>query len=532
VLRFLLWRLLGLLAVLVGVVTIAWLLHGGPGQALRGMSADSAFHGVAFAIPSALQAAARATWRWAPLTDGPLAGARPVSLLCLLSIAVTVALGASRWHARRRRRYVRLRVEVYRTDHASAEAVVAMFDALHKRLLARWWRRVLRGQPSLALEVHHACGDHAHSVWLSVSCLVGLESMIETALRNAYPNCRLRLDNQPIRTPPAVLRLKKQSGFIRRAKGLDHFEHERQPPIDRLMNVLGACGSPAFVQLAMVPVPALFERYAKLLYKRHEAHLARERREHLIVRDRSLVDDAELRGGLEIQHRPLFFTDLRVIAPDRGICERIASELRAEGAENRLVERGTAVRHGLLGVYTRRVQRGEGNPVPPFRKGVFASTELAALWQLPSIDYAIVPFARIGLPFAPAPPAILRPEEGTGTLRDALGAVSIHPELRKQNTAAPGTVAQGKSSYLVATVAEDLRRERCAVIVLDPKGDAAEAAVSLVPAQRTCTLLDFSHPTCGFNPLAVDAPADVIADYVVAALKNLFTDADVILRPL
>jgi len=91
----------------------------------------------------------------------------------------------------------------------------------------------------------------------------------------------------------------------------------------------------------------------------------------------------------------------------------------------------------------------------------------------------------------------------------------------------PGTVEQGKSSYLVATVAEDLRRERCAVIVLDPKGDAADAAVSLVPAARTCTLLDLSHPTCGFNPLGVDAPADVIADYVVAALKNLFTDSDI-----
>ncbi|HYM56109.1 MAG TPA: replication-relaxation family protein [Solirubrobacteraceae bacterium] len=65
------------------------------------------------------------------------------------------------------------------------------------------------------------------------------------------------------------------------------------------------------------------------------------------------------------------------------------------------------------------------------------------------------------------------------------------------------------------------------MIVLDPKGDAAEAAVSLVPDGRTCTLLDFSHPTCGFNPLAVDAPADVIADYVVAALKGLFTDADI-----
>ena len=44
--------------------------------------------------------------------------------------------------------------------------------------------------------------------------------------------------------------------------------------------------------------------------------------------------------------------------------------------------------------------------------------------------------------------------------------------------------------------------------------------MSLVPAERTCTLLDFAHPTCGFNPLAVDAPADVIADYVVAALQE------------
>jgi DNA-binding transcriptional ArsR family regulator len=65
------------------------------------------------------------------------------------------------------------------------------------------------------------------------------------------------------------------------------------------------------------------------------------------------------------------------------------------------------------------------------------------------------------------------------------------------------------------------------VIVLDPKGDAAEAAVSAVDPGRTCTLLDFARPTCGFNPLDVDAPADVIADFVVAALKSLFTDADI-----
>jgi hypothetical protein len=355
--------------------------------------------------------------------------------------------------------------------------------------------------------------------------------MVESALRAAYVNCRTRPAARSVASPPAVLRLKKRAEFIKRVKVMDHFSHQREPAVNRLITAMGACGEPAFVQIAITPAPAFFERLARSLYKHHEAKLSRERREHVVVRDRSMVDDAELRGGLDVQHRPLFFVDLRVIAAHRRTCERIASELRAEGAENRLVERGTAVRHGLLGLYGRRVKRGEGNPLPSFYRGVFASTELAALWHLPSTDYLTVPFSRTSLPLAPAPPAILRPPEGQGTLRDSIGAVSIHVDLRRQNTAVPGTVEQGKSSYLVATVAEDLRRERCSVIVLDPKGDAAEAAVSLVPAERTCTLLDFSHPTCGFNPLAVDAPADVIADYVVAALKNLFTDGRWILGP-
>jgi hypothetical protein len=409
-----------------------------------------------------------------------------------------------------------------------------MFEALHKRLQQRWWRRLLLGQQSVALEVHHDAPSARHGkpsapphAWLAVSCPCGSERMVQAALQSAYPNCRLGPAPQQLGAPPVVLRLKKHAEFTKRAKAFGVLERDAGGAMDRLLTTMGASGEPACVQIALTPTPAFFESLSKRLYKRHEARLSRERREHLFVRDRSMVEDAELRGGLDVQHRPLFFLDMRVIAPSRAVCERIASELRVGSAENRLIERGTAVRHGLCGLYTRRVQRGEGNPIPSFEKGVFSSTELAALWQLPSSDYTTVPFARTSVPLAPAPPAILRPGEGLGTLRDAFGAVAIHPQMRKQNVAVPGTVEQGKSSFLVATVAEDLRRERCAVIVLDPKGDAAEAAISLVPEQRVCTLLDFAHPTCGFNPLAVDAPADVIADYVVGALKNLFTDADI-----
>ena len=417
-LRFLLWRLLGVLAILVGFALGAWCLDGGPGKLLRGSTGGGAFAALGSSVSALvgiLGRAATASWNWAPI-----AGTSPVRLLAALALALALLVALVRRQARARRRYVRLRVEAYRTDRASADAVVAMFEVLHKRLLRRWWRRLLLGQPTVSLEVHHTRVGHReggreppHCAWLAVTCPEGNETMVESALQTAYPNCRLRPAECLLAAPPVVLRLKKHSEFIKRVKLLDRFEHDREPPINRLITAMGACAEPAFVQLAMTPTPAFFEQFAKHLYKRHEARLSRRRREHSHVRDRSMVEDAELRGALEVQHRPLFFLDLRVVAPDRRLCERIASELRAEGRENRLIERGTAVRHGLLGMYARRVKRGEGNPLPSFHKGVFASTELAAIWQLPSIDYMTVPFARTGLPLAPASPSIHRPSRAS-----------------------------------------------------------------------------------------------------------------------
>jgi hypothetical protein len=524
VLRFLLWRLLAVPALLVGCVLLAWLVHGGLGRALRGRSRS-----LGHSLAAELARDAGYLWSWTGVLD---LRALQLALVGLLGGALLLLIVRSR--SRRRRCYVRLRVASYRTDEASAEAIVNLFAALHKHLLQRWWRRVCLGQPAVALEVHYErppdrdrTGDRASGAWVAVSCPLDRVAMVESAVRVAYVNCALRPAAPGVMQLGCVLRLKKGAEFIERVKALEHFEHEREPPMNRLLTAMAAGGESVFVQLALTPAPSLFERVARRLFKAREARLSRERRARAIVRDRSLVEDVELRGGLDVQHRPLFFADFRIAARRRQTCERVAAALRAEHAENRLVERGTRVRHGVLGLYRRRVTRGEGNPLPSFFKGVFATSELASIWHLPSLDYTTVPFARDALPLAPAPPSVHRPGDGRGTLRDAIGDVSIHTELRKQNTAVPGAVEQGKSSYLIATVAEDLRRERCAVIVLDPKGDAADAAVSLVPDRRTCTLLDFAHPTCGFNPLAVDAPADVIADYVVAALKNLFTDADI-----
>jgi hypothetical protein len=516
--RLVLWRLIALAAVAVALSVIAWALDGGVGGLLRGAAATEPW--------SALGQKVAALWQVAPVAGMPL-----LRLLIAIAALVLAPLLWLRWAARRRRRYVRLRVVAYRTDECSGEGIAAMFESLHKQLLRRRWERALRGQPSLALEAHRSAagvkGGTAGQAWLAVSCLAGSERAVEAALRGAYPNCRLEHARVSLGSPPAMVRLRKRGEFIKRTKALDRYEHERSPAMNRLLTVMATCAGPAYVQLALTPAPSSFERRAEAAYKHHERRTSPHELTLVAAARRSLYDEVELKGGLSIQHRPLFFADLRVVAPDRAQARRIASELRAQSAENRLVERTSTLGRGPLRIYDRRLARGEGAPVPPFHTGIYAPGELACLWHLPAVDFGAVPFARGSVPVAPAAPSIHRPSEGAGLLRDALGPVSIHEQCRRANVAVPGAVEQGKTSLLVASAAEDLRRSRCAVIVLDPKGDAAEATVSAVPRKRTCTLLDFASPTCGFNPLAASAPPDVVADYVIGALRNLFADADI-----
>jgi hypothetical protein len=100
----------------------------------------------------------------------------PVRSAALVLASFVLLVVLIRIQARQRRQYVRLDVIPYRGDDPTAAAVVNMFEALHKRLLHRWWRRLFTGQPSVALEVH--CDRKA---WLSLTCPAGLEPFVEAA---------------------------------------------------------------------------------------------------------------------------------------------------------------------------------------------------------------------------------------------------------------------------------------------------------------------------------------------------------------
>jgi hypothetical protein len=317
-------------------------------------------------------------------------------------LAASAVIAMARAVARMRRAYVRLLVVPYRTDRASPEAAVAMFEALHGAVAQRWWRRLVAGQGSVALELHALPDAGGQRVALAIACQARSRPRVEAAVRAAYPNTTFERFGARVGRPACLLRLKKRRLFVSRIAVADP-RRVGDPPVDRVIGAMAATGVPCAVQVALTPAPASFELYARWLYRGRErkASDARDRGERRPPRDRSEVDAADLRGGLDVQHRPLFFADVRVVAPDRGGCEAIAAALRTQGAENRLVERGSTIRQALLGAYDRRVARGEGNPLPCWQCGVYASTELPSLWQLPSIDLAAVPIERGALPRVP-----------------------------------------------------------------------------------------------------------------------------------
>ena len=162
---------------------------GGPGRALRGHA------GIAIR-PSprnraSLTAARRRPRRSLPerrrRVAGPRAGARRRLLRSRSACCVSVR--------RVRRRYVRLRVEPYRADHAERRGGRwRMYAALHKRCCSAGGGDCCGGSPrsrSRSTTRRGRDGRPAEAWMAGCSLLRRPRAIVEAALRSAYPNCRL-----------------------------------------------------------------------------------------------------------------------------------------------------------------------------------------------------------------------------------------------------------------------------------------------------------------------------------------------------
>lgn len=446
--------------------------------------------------------------------SGALAGTwRAVRLPILLALLIGVGSVASRTAHRSRRagQMRRFEIRLGREDLASPFKREKLFDAWHGQVSVRWWQRFVSGQPSLALELHHGRDGTQRLVLAAVG---DSAQMLEGRLAETYPDVRL----VPLPGAPDwaawVVRLKKRRPFIERLQTL---KNDEQTLIESLVSTMAAAREPSTVQLVLTPAPRACHRLARSLIKRKERELTHTERQ---VRDDigvdSVVEDKELKGALESQHRSLYFAEIRIASDSKQMARTLAGVLSEARAENALCMREPHLRRQL---YRRRVANAAANPLPSWWRGVLSSSELGAFWALPRQRVRGAQVLRSPVRRAPASPEVCRDPQ-LALMRDEHAEVGLWPEDRKYGLALIGGQGTGKTSAMARTIAIDAQDREAALVVLDPKHDLAQHALDLIPDYRTCWYMDLAHPEVGIDPLGVGAAPGVVADMLVAALKD------------
>jgi hypothetical protein len=473
-----------------------------------------------------------------PIGLGPwLASSARIALamtaaMALATLAAALALLVPRLRARHRRASERQRYELipYRNDVATPERMVQVFQALGATLGRRWFRRVLAGAPTIALETHVLPrSDGPARVVLTVLCSPQDVLLVDSCLQIAYPDVRVGYEftvaPRPAPDAPSwtsyVKRLTKLRPFIAQV-GIDPMmraghttEHQL---IDDLLVNLAEVKAPVSMQLAVTPAPGWVDRLARRAY-REEEHAIAGLRNAGELGERSPSADAHLRGGLASQHQLLFYCDIRCASSKPDVALLAAQSLSQAAGVNRLRVREPWL---LRELHARRISKGVPRLLPPVRHGILSSAELAHLWQLPSHRPKSVAIKRSNLMREPASTAVWRPKEPEHTLaHDERGPIGIRAADRKLGVRFTGVPGAGKTTGMVKLWSCDVQDRSGVQIGFDPKTEAAEAWLGNTPADRKVYFLDLARPEFGMSPLTMRASIEVIGDCVVEGLRDI-----------
>ena len=462
----------------------------------------------------------------------------------LLALMAGIVLCVTRSRARRSRRMRRYRLELYRNDTAAPEQVRAFFQSVGGMFSCRWYARLVFGQPWFGLEAYcfDQAGGHGESVRTCEMMILApqrLWASLDGAIAAAYPDVRVGyafspheenaksgLDPEQVFVPASwyrhILRLKKKRN-VTQAIAVP-IERYSEPVVDQLLSTaMSMPGTPVGFQFSITPMFGLFERIARWMYRHRERE--EERRAQLVDSDpglRSGVVQQEFRGGLDVQHQMLFHVDVRVFSSTLPTAQTIAGLLAgASSGENRLMIRQPLP---LLWLYRRRLPDARPKIAVSWLRCVYSSSEMAGLWQLPTPRQKSLRIRRSNLPRAPAPSCMQRTTREHGVLEDEHGWVRIAAADKKYGIGILGSQGTGKTSILVADLANDAEDPDCACIVFDPKTTLAKYALSVVPEWRTVYFLNLANPDFGMNPLMQPAEPNALAAALVQAFMDVNED--------
>jgi hypothetical protein len=153
--------------------------------------------------------------------------------------------------------------------------------------------------------------------------------------------------------------------------------------------------------------------------------------------------------------------------------------------------------------------------------------ELTALLAWPLGDLPLPPVLQRRSRLLPVPSAV--PKRGRVLATEPTTGRPIAMTMVDSLTHlwAVGPTGTGKSTLLLNLITQDMAADR-SLVVIEPKGDLIADVLARVPVARQAdvVLLDPNDPVpVGLNPLAPNAPAELVADQLLTVFARLNTDS-------
>jgi hypothetical protein len=445
----------------------------------------------------------------------------PIVLLALGLAAVAFA-GWKLWTVRRDRRLMvgARRVRVLSPAEIDPVGARTLWMGLHA-LLRPWWRRLLSGQPHLAWEIVATSEDVQVSLRVPGVVPPGL---VERVIEASWQGARTQTDEDDPLDWLHVAAGVETTELALAEPGW--FPFETTPGGDPLTLGLAAIagladGETAAIQVLAQPATSGsrrgFRRAARNLKTPTWSTWQGGRGRYRPPPDPSVEGD--VRAILAKASSPLWRCQVRlaVASPSRDVARGRIHGLAGAFAvfEGRNGFRRRRIRGGIRTVRARRMAPSYLLSVPELAQ----IASLPAAGSIPGLERA---GARTVAPPRALPTAgkVLGRSDHAGVER----SVAVSVEDARHHLHVIGETGTGKSTLLANLVLQDVAAGR-STVVIDPKGDLAQAVLERLPpgaAERTCVIdPDDKHRAVGLNVLDGDDP-DLVVDHIAAVFKRIY----------
>ena len=441
-----------------------------------------------------------------------------------------------------------------KTDKELISAIEQLFAAF-TNIHAKGWNKFVYGEPYITLEmaVHHV-GEEIH---FYVAVPRNYEQTFQQQLQGIYPNADVtKVKDYNIFNPQGAVAgayLKQKTNAILPIKTYAQLEADPLGAFVTSLSRLEKEGEGAAIQILLRPshredIRSLSQKVAHEMQLGNDFNKALQAAKKSKAQKKDAINVAEVpRSATPFEaamiqalqskaSRPLFDTNIRVLAS-------ADSQPRAEQILNDALGSFVALsapdRNTLEGVKL-RVQSLE-NLVFNFSFRIFddsqrvylSSEELASIYHFP-LSTTQAPKIKAVKAKAAEPPLNL-PEEGviigTSSFRGEEKMVRIADDDRRRHLYVVGQTGTGKSSLIKNMIAQDMAAGR-GVCLIDPHGELAQYALSMVPQARADDVIYFNPGRTefpiGLNMLEFDPTKPeqktFIANELLAIVKSLFND--------